>query len=373
VPVRLHWSLALVVPWLAWLVARRLPELAALAGVRVEAMVISPMLTGLGLAVMLLACVVAHELGHVLVAQRLGARVRGVTLLVVGGISEIAGLPRTGRAEGAVAVAGPLVSLALGGGGWLALRELALPADARLWISFLSRANLVLGIFNLLPAFPLDGGRLLRALLAWRGAWERATRVVTALGLFFGAALATLGLLSFQPVSALVGLFIWAGARAERSQLLARAQQGLRVRDVMRPVVELLPADMPVAAAAERMESLDVSSLLVVDRRDRLIGAVTRGQLETLSEPMREAVLLSALVQRDLPRLQAGESLAGAWEQLSERGARVAPVFAGAQLVGLLEIDDQGIARRPATPPPVWTLPPVGARGRSQERPPISP
>lgn len=165
IPVRLHASLLLFLPLLAW---SFVPAGTGPVGI----------LWGCVYAVALFACIVLHELGHSLVARRQGAVILDILLLPIGGMARIAGMSPRPRDEFAVAIAGPAVSLALGGAGWLAAPVLF---GLNPWLGIVADSlgyiNLWLGLFNLIPAYPMDGGRIFRSLLSPRLGPVRATRI----------------------------------------------------------------------------------------------------------------------------------------------------------------------------------------------------
>ena len=171
IPIRVHWTLILIVPLLQWNLDLNAPA-------------------ALGIAVGLFASIVLHELGHSLVAIRSGCRVREILLLPIGGAARMESMPRRPLHEFLMALAGPLVSLALAAGcwyGWTQLRGSTLVQHrAGLWLcavlQLLCYLNLGLGVFNLLPAFPMDGGRVLRALLTPRLGYLRATHIAARIG-----------------------------------------------------------------------------------------------------------------------------------------------------------------------------------------------
>src|SRR2546428_8916703 len=166
-------------------------------------------LMGLATAVMLFVSVLLHELGHSLVAQRLGMPVPRITLFIFGGVSQIAAEPSSAGAEFAMAVVGPLVSLALAAVFW-GLEPLVVFSSPLLALTkYLAYLNLVLGVFNLVPGFPLDGGRVLRAII-WRftGQYQRATAIAAATGRFCGFFLIFLGFWQVLGGNLLNGLWI---------------------------------------------------------------------------------------------------------------------------------------------------------------------
>src|SRR5215831_5610563 len=232
IPLRLHWALGAMVLYLAWVFSMRFGEMAHKSGPGV----LPPLGWGLLVSVGLFVGVALHELGHSLLALAFGGKVRAITLTFIGGVSEIEEMPRipphgemnppaspgkAGRGptplclrEALVAFAGPVVSFLLAAIGWLAARAAPGGSDVALGLSLLARLNLVIGIFNLLPAFPLDGGRVLRSLLEARLTRLRATQVAAGVSKGLAIALALLGLLGNWMVL-VIALFLWMTADAE--------------------------------------------------------------------------------------------------------------------------------------------------------------
>lgn len=171
-------------------------------------------------AVMLFTIVVLHELGHALAARRYGIATRDITLYPMGGVARLERLPANAHQEVVVAAAGPAVNFALAAGA-LALAPLV---DSPLLATFVS-FNVGLGLFNLLPAFPMDGGRILRALLSRRRGFYEATRISATLGRGLAWALGLFGLLSGSFNLVLIGLFVWFAATAELGQAMMMARR----------------------------------------------------------------------------------------------------------------------------------------------------
>lgn len=232
IPVKLDWSWFIAVALIAWSLGNprgAFPLYALEFGIGR----LSPLggwVLGVAGALGLFASVLAHEFGHSLVAQRLGLPIRGITLFIFGGVAELSREPRRPRDEFWVAVAGPAVSVALGVLG-LAAAWVLPRGPAWLVIGYLGVLNLGLVVFNMIPAFPLDGGRVLRsALWAARGDMLWATRVAARIGAGFGTALLVLaGVQAFyvglsEAVwTALMGLFLRGAANATLAQAKARS------------------------------------------------------------------------------------------------------------------------------------------------------
>jgi Zn-dependent protease len=199
---------------------------------------------GIGAAVVLLVSVVLHELAHAFVARAHGVSVGGITLHVLGGVSELDDEPPHPRAEALIAVAGPLASFVLAAGAFSAYEATVPGTSTSAFLAYVALANVLLGAFNLVPAFPLDGGRLLRAALwAWNGRLHRATRTASRLGTLLAIALIALGAVrgfAGDAVGglwlAMIGVFLHRSARTSEQLAAVRGHlERVRVADLMVP------------------------------------------------------------------------------------------------------------------------------------------
>ncbi len=271
---------------------------------------------------LLLASVLAHELGHAVTAQRLGIRVRAMTLWMLGGYTELEREPSTPAGEFLVAVAGPAVSLALGAFG---AAVAAVTPDGgiphELAIQF-ALSNVLVGIFNLLPGLPLDGGSLVRAGL-WRLTGDRhgATiasgwtgRVVAVLVLAGGAALGATWSSTGVLLTIAVGVFLWIGAsRAIRVGRLARRLPLVAASKLASPFLGV-PSDLPLAEAQRRAEAAGARSLVVVDGAGRPTGVVSGPAAAAIPPERRPWVPVSSVARTVEPGMIVPAHLTG--EQL---------------------------------------------------------
>ncbi|WP_433500177.1 site-2 protease family protein [Sphaerimonospora sp. CA-214678] len=282
------------------------------------------LLAGVAAAVLFLASLLAHELAHAVMAKRHGIEVSGITLWLLGGVAELRGEPRTPGADVRIAAVGPATSLAAGVVfgllTWLTSAVGGAPLLAGMF-GYLAVVNVLLAVFNLIPAAPLDGGRVLRAALwAWRG--DRVSAAVTAAraGRTFGYFLIALGLLQvvsglgFQGLwLALIGMFLVNVASAEEQQTqLGAALHGIRVGDVMseRPVT----AD-PGETVTDLVERVvmrhRLSTYPLVDEHGGFVGLVTLNRIRAVAPQARATTRLRdiACPPDDVPRAQADEAL----------------------------------------------------------------
>ena len=225
IALRLHWSFLLLVGWLALSALGQTGSLAAAAGVTA--------LIGL-----IFLCVALHEYGHALMARRYGIGTREIMLLPIGGLASLERNPDDPRQEFWIALAGPAVNFALAGVAALGLVLFGGGGDDVVGAGLLSgslldialRVNLVMGIFNLVPALPMDGGRVLRAALATRMPTLRATRIATRVAQVFAGGMMAFGVMRGSLMLAIVGGFVWIAARSEMRRVVVEAMMRERAR-----------------------------------------------------------------------------------------------------------------------------------------------
>ncbi|APD08873.1 MULTISPECIES: site-2 protease family protein [Thermus] len=335
IPIHLDPSFLLVLPLLAFLIGSNLPLYLELFGLPQDPGLLMgpwPFLLGLLAALGLFLSVLLHELGHALTARRYGVETRRITLWLLGGMAQMERLPKEPRRELAVALAGPLVSFALA----LLFRLGRVEAGALGFLThYLALVNLMLGLFNLLPALPLDGGRVYRALLALRKPYLQATRQAAALSQAVALALGLFGLVVFNPFLILIAFFVYMASRAEaESTLLAQALEGLKVRDLMTQDPLTVPPELSVREVLGLALAHRVSGFPVVEG-ERVLGVVG---LEGLDGADPQAPV-GRYLQPPLVLSPEEEALT-ALERMAERNYTRALVVEGGRLLGILSKTD---------------------------------
>lgn len=359
IPIRLHWTFFLILPYVAFIMARRFQMFAELAETNGEALILPPLAWGFILAVLLFASVLLHELGHVFVALMQGSKVRDVTLMLLGGVSHIEKISKEPRAEAKMAVIGPIVSIALAGLAY-GLHHLAegVAADLRFGLYYLAQINLVVGIFNLLPAFPLDGGRVLRSLLEPRNGRVRATAIAAGVGKVLAVVMGFLGLLSGNFLLVLIAVFVWAGGAAEAAAAAHTERlAGVKVGELAEWGIPTVDASDTLERAAELMLAVRATALLVRGSRGEA-AVVTAQQIGSVPERARWSRRVGEVVRFDVSIVDATQSLERAMEYMAESGHAVVPVSREGAVAGVISQDR--IARfvqlesmlRPSEPPP---------------------
>jgi Zn-dependent protease len=325
IPIYLHLSFLIILPLFAYAFSVQSVRLFGLevgfGGVDLTALgereaVGVRLFMGTVAAVFFFACVLFHELGHSYVAQRYGVNILSITLIIFGGLARMEQIPREPEREFKIALAGPSVNfvIALAGFGVLQIpfRGLSLPLElVAILVGLITAYNLLLGLFNLIPAFPMDGGRVLRSILARKMSYVQATGAAAAVGKAFAFAFGIIGLF-YNPWLILIALFVYLGAgEEERITKISYTLEGIRVGDIMTREVSTVPKDLTVAALLDRMMSEKHHGYPVVD--GRLEGIVTLSDAIKVPPEMRGQVRVEQVMSRELvtigPQAEAMEVL----------------------------------------------------------------
>jgi Zn-dependent protease len=344
IPVSLDPSFGLVLPLFAWLIANQVPAFAALlaqAGVALDVAALTtgttPYVLGLTAALGLFASVLVHELGHAVAARVYGVRTKGITLWFLGGVAQLEDMPRARGAEAVVAIVGPITSAGLSLLFGTALRVLDLGGGAAFVVAYLALMNAGLAIFNLLPALPLDGGRVLRSLLALAMDRERATVVAGAVSRAVAILLGVYGVLTFQLFLVVIAFFVYNAGQAEvHAERARRAFEGRRVGDAMTPDPITVDLAMPIPQFRMLRSFKRHPCYPVVDGAGTLAGVARIADADEASD---DASLAS--IVRPVDTARAGDDLERAVRRLAagELG-RLVVIDASRRVVGILSRTD---------------------------------
>ncbi len=312
--------------------------------------------------VLLFLCVLLHELGHVFAARRYGVQTPDITLLPIGGVARLERIPEKPAEELVVALAGPAVNaviamilfLVLGG---LPAMEQGTQVDNP-GIGLLERlawVNISLVVFNLIPAFPMDGGRVLRAVLAYRLGYARGTQIAAGVGQVVAFALGLAGLFG-NPLLIFIALFVYMGAASEASAVQMReAGRGMIASDAAVTRFEALNPSATVEDAVECLLRTTQHDFPVVDGAGRLRGVVTRDDMiRALREPGPETPVLE-IMQRDVPVMHHRQPLDKALRAMQEgRHPAVGVMDAEGRLLGLITPENIGELMMVQAARPSW-------------------
>ncbi len=352
IPIKLDLTFLLVLPLFAWIIGSQVGDLAeqfnSTLGVGIDAAALTtpgylPWVIGSVAAIGLFIGVVLHELGHSVTAMRYGFPIDSITLWIFGGIAKLTEMPENWRQEFAIAFAGPIVSVALGvvfGGAFFLVPE-SVPA-ARFVVGYLALMNVALAAFNLLPAFPMDGGRVLRALLSRSRPYARATKIAADVGKGFALLMGLVGLLSFNIVLIGVAFFVYIGASNEAQQTMMKAAfEGVSVRDLMTPRTELhtVAPETTVSNLIDRMFR-ERHTGYPVTQDGRILGLVALEDAQSVRGVERDAYRVEDIMTDDLTTVEVTTDAMTAFTRMQEENVGRLLVTDGGKLVGLLTRSD---------------------------------
>jgi Zn-dependent protease/predicted transcriptional regulator len=309
---------------------------------------VSAAVQGVAFVLALFGCVVLHEFGHALTAKRFGIKTRDITLLPIGGLARLERMPDDPRQELWVALAGPAVNVVIAvalfvvlpvTGTFAPLSTLSVTSG-----SFLERlmiVNVFLVAFNMLPAFPMDGGRVLRALLAIRMDYTRATQLAANIGQGMALAFGLIGLFT-NPFLMFIALFVWIGAGQEAAMTqMKSALGGIPLERAMITDFRTLVPNDSLARAVELLVSGAQQDFPVVDA-GAVVGILTRGGLLTALARQEQRAPVGQVMRRDFLVADASDMLDITFQRLQGHECHTIPVVRRGDLVGLLTMDNVG-------------------------------
>jgi Zn-dependent protease len=328
-----HWTLLILI-------------ISIIAGHVVVGASVGTAVEGFAFVVAVFGCVLLHELGHALAAQRYGICTLDITLLPIGGVARLERLPEEPRQELWVALAGPAVNVLIAAViflaieviyGFASLHNVVMPGERLL--AKLMWTNLVLVGFNLLPAFPMDGGRALRALLAHRLNYVRATQIATSAGQMMAIFFAVLGFF-FNWLLVFIALFVYVGAGQEARMVQTHALlRSGNTRTAMMTRFRVLSPDNTLAAAANELLAGPQEDFPVLDR-SRLVGVLPRNTLIKALAQTGPDASVDTVMQRDCPVAQETDTLEQTFETMRSGGCSSLPVLRDGHVVGVVTMEN---------------------------------
>ncbi len=355
IPIQIHYTFLLVIPLFAWIIGSQISMtvelLQDLYAIPIEPALITsgfmPYLLGAVVSCGLFFGVLVHELAHSLIARKKGIAINSITLMIFGGVASMEeGVPDP-KVELPMALVGPIASLIFGllCGALVYVVPSMVPdpasAGAIIFIfGYLGVLNVILCFFNLIPAFPMDGGRVLRALLAKRMPLHRATQIAADIGKGFAIVFGIIGLLVFSPFLILIALFIYIGANMESTAMkYSHLLQDVTVGDMMSSPVTTVPPNLPVSQVITMMYSSKHLGFPVVER-DTLIGMVTLADVNRTSPIDREAMQVRDIMTRDLITLPPAAPVIDALKIMSARDIGRIPIVQDDKILGIVTRTD---------------------------------
>ena len=355
IPVLIHFTFLLIIPLFAWIIASQIVTTADLVAeiyaVPIDMSLITagsmPYLLGTVISLGLFAGVLVHELAHSLVARHSGIRINSITLLIFGGVASMEETLPDPFVELPMALIGPVTSLFVGvvctGLVYLTGSIVQDPGAGGLFVfifGYLGVLNIILFAFNLLPAFPMDGGRVLRAWLAKRMPLHRATRIAADIGKGFAIVFALIGIVLINPLLLLIAFFIYMGASQETVAVkYSVLLQDIRIGSIMsRPVTTVSPT-LPVSQVITMMFSSKHLGFPVVEH-DVLMGMVTVADVQKRSPIDRDAMQVRDVMTRDVIAVTPDTPVTDVLRIMTAKDIGRVPVVEGDRVVGIVTRTD---------------------------------
>lgn len=335
IDVYVHATFLLLVGWLAYRHYRAGDTLAAT-------------LAGIVFVLAIFACVVLHEYGHALTARRYGVRTRDIILLPIGGVARLERIPDDPRQELWVAIAGPAVNVVIATllFAWLRLTGTMVPAEQLAveqgpFFQRLMLVNIFLVVFNLIPAFPMDGGRILRAFLALRLPYARATQIAATIGQALALLFGFLGLIG-NPFLLFIALFVWIGAAQESSLVqIKSALGGIPLQQIMLTDFHRLASGDTLSRAVELTLAGSQKDFPVVEG-GTVVGILTQRTLMRGLQEHGDSTPVAQVMDRQFEVADPAEMAEGVLMRLQTCDCQMLPVVRNGQLVGLVNLENVG-------------------------------
>jgi Zn-dependent protease/predicted transcriptional regulator len=307
---------------------------------------LTAVLGGVGFILALFACVVLHELGHALTARRYGIRTRNITLLPIGGVAALERMPEDPKQEIIVALAGPAVNLVIAAclWAWLSLSNALVGMTdvgftGGVFLQQLMLLNVVLAVFNLLPAFPMDGGRVLRAALSMRLGRSRATQIAARVGQGLALCMGILGML-YNPFLMFIAIFIWFGATAEAGMEQVKSSlSDISVGHAMLTDFQTLSPDDSLGRAIELTLAGSQKAFPVLEN-GRIIGVLTQHGLLRGLQATGEDTRVEDWMQKKIQSAQVDEPVHQVLNRLQRDHCPLISVMSAGKLVGIIDLDN---------------------------------
>jgi len=355
IPILIHYTFLLVIPLFAYIIGSQITftvnMLQEIYQVQIDTSLVTfgamPYVLGAAIALGLFFGVLVHELAHSLVARSKGIAINSITLMIFGGIATMEeGMPDP-KAELPMAIVGPVASLIFGLACSLVVYAIpSLAADPGtagilvVFFGYLGMLNILLCFFNLIPAFPMDGGRVLRAYLASRMPLHRATQIAADIGKGFAILFGIIGLFSFEPFLILIALFIYIGANMESMAVkYSHVLQDVTVGSMMSSPVTTVGPTQPVSVVIAMMYASKHLGFPVVER-DTLVGMITLADVNRTSPIDREALQVRDIMTHEIITLPPEAPVIEAFRVMSAKNIGRIPIVAEGRILGIVTRTD---------------------------------
>ncbi len=334
IKIFVHWTFTILIAWIVFSNQR--------AGLGLEQSMWSVLFI-----LAIFACVTLHELGHAISAKWFNIKTKDITLLPIGGLARLESIPEKPKEELIVALAGPAVNIGIvlllypivhfAFGGFDLAQLSAINADN--FLVNLMVINLWLAVFNMIPAFPMDGGRVLRALLAFRMERQKATRIAAGIGQVLAIGFVFLGLF-YNPFLVFIGVFIYLGAGAEAEYTQVKSMlAGYKVEDVLMRQYATIASTESIKTAVQQLLDGQCKNFLVMDDH-KAIGTLSRDEIIKALSAQGESTIVHNVMNKELLFLTAEMPLEQAWQLAQQQQNSMMPVMQRGSMIGVLDTEN---------------------------------
>ncbi len=347
IPIKVHFSFIIILALFAWAFAA---ESFSIFGFTIGfgglplSLGVQFFLGGI-ITVLLFVCVLLHELGHSYVTQRFGYKINGITLFIFGGVSQTEEIPRDPKQEMRIAIVGPAVSVLIGSVLYLLysfFNQFSGPVSLQVMsisLGTLAFYNLLLAGFNLIPAFPIDGGRVLRAGLATRMDYSKATKLASSFGKGVAIFMAVFGIF-YNLWLTFIAIFIYFGASQEQQALgVSLALENVKVKDIMSPNVESVSPDMSLRKLSDYMFA-HKHLVYPVMKNDKIVGTVSVMDIHGIGKDRQDSVLVKDVMHKDFRSISPEDDAINAFRAMVRNHHDRLIVQNNSQIVGIVSWSD---------------------------------
>ena len=360
IPIKLHLSFLIILLIFIWIFAvndfriKTLGIIIGFGGMNISTWL--KYLLGAIASVLFFATLLFHELSHSFVARRYGTKIRSITLFVLGGVAQMEEIPKEPRKEAKVSAAGPAFSMSIGiiaSAIYYIFGPVSLTAPgatfrdaALIVVGIIAFYNVLLGLFNLIPAFPMDGGRILRAWFATRMTYIDATKKAVAVGKSFAFAMGLFGLLTLPGGVwlLLIAIFIYFGASGEeQATIISVSLEGVKARDVMTavPNVVYVPPDMTLNQLVDVMfRTKHIGYPVQEEQSSPVLGVITFGDVRQIPASKRDTTRVEEVMKREIISIGPDADASDALKLMSTKNIGRLIVMADGQMVGIISRTD---------------------------------
>ncbi|MBS3810611.1 MAG: site-2 protease family protein [Halanaerobiales bacterium] len=342
IPIKLHISFILALPFIAWIVSTNIEMMAEIMNISYSDMVVPDYILGLLITLSLFISVGLHELGHSFVARSRGQEINSITLMLLGGVAEIKEMSEDPDDELRISIIGPMVSLAIGLT-FIFIAQISfniVMPDIIFFILYLGELNVFLALFNLIPAFPNDGGRVLRAFLARKRNFLSATKIAVGISKAIVFIFGIIGVLYGNFILVLIAFFIYMRANQEFQYSLIKATlSNLKVKELMSKDVSYISSDLTVRELLDKMLHHSHSGYPVM-KDGKLIGCVTMEDIRTIEKDQHHNIYVDDIMSTDIKKISPEADVNKALQILLEEDIGRLMVIQEDQLVGIITRTD---------------------------------